>query len=193
MVPMPGFDRGDPDGNVNAIIFESDAWRHQPGAFAVTLRTYGSRSAHLLHADIVVNGVEYLWEHLESSVPPYGDGFGPVDLQGVLTHEIGHALGFEHTTTHPSAMRSTVGYGEIWMRELSITDEEGLRYLYPAHGRSPGYHDDPEVALAQAMMEAGCSVSPVEDERGRLGAILMLSALSLPLLTRRLSRYGPSC
>ncbi len=130
--PRAGYDRDDPSRNVNSILFETESWRHQPGAFAVTLRTYERTTGELLHVDIVFNAVQYRFAALDERTRRDPDGRGPVDVQGVATHELGHALGFEHARSNPSAMRSTIGYGDIWMRDLSATDREGLRFLYPA-------------------------------------------------------------
>ncbi len=175
--PRPGYNRDDPSGNTNAILFETERWRHQPGAFAVTLRAYGSQTGNLLHADIVINAVQYRWAALEQRTRPDPDGDGPVDLQAVLTHELGHALGFEHTTTIPSVMRSTIGFGEICMRELSETDVDGLRFLYPPEmldeavaARVDNSVDEEIIALL------GCSSAPqgAHVHAGLLSLIVLL-------------------
>ncbi|MFW5879078.1 MAG: matrixin family metalloprotease [Myxococcota bacterium] len=174
-LPKAGYDAEDPDAP-NAILFETEEWRHQPGAFAVTLRTYGRSTAHLLHADIVVNAVDYRWEVLEARCPPDPDGAGPVDMQAVMTHELGHALGFEHTAVRPSVMCSTVDFGEIWMRELEETDREGLRRLYaPSEDWAAG-HEHSEPVAADTLALYGCSSSMSKD-----GSLLLIGGLLLPM------------
>ena len=181
--PRAGYDRDDPGSNVNSILFETEVWRHEPGAFAVTLRTYGSRTANFLHTDIVFNAVQYRWEILEDRRPRDPDGLGPVDVQGVATHEMGHALGFEHTETVPSAMLPTVGYGEIWMRDVSETDLDGLRFLYPMGPGSMDLADSPGEALDDVAALMGCSQTPFRPGNGDLRLLLLpvLFCLALPL------------
>jgi hypothetical protein len=183
--PKPGYDRDAPERNVNAILFETERWRHEPGAFAVTLRTYGSRSGELLDADIVFNAVQYRWDVLDGRTPRDPDGMGPVDVQGVATHEMGHALGFEHTQTRPSTMRANVGYGEVWMREISEVDAEGARFLYPATGEH-GPPDEPregEVVLTDAAAVAGCSTAHAGgDARVPPAAWLLVGAVAFLVL-----------
>lgn len=187
--PSPGYDGGSSSENVNAILFETDRWTHQPGAFAVTLRAYGSESARLLHADIVFNAVEYRWGVLDGPARRHPDGIGPVDVQGVVTHELGHALGFEHAVSKPSTMSSTVGYGEIWMRELSKTDREGVRYLYPKVILEPSVDvRDESVHRAEEAAVTGCSVA-VETKAVRPFLSLLL-VVSLGLLSSRRLLFG---
>jgi hypothetical protein len=54
-----------------------------------------------------------------------------IDLQSVLTHEIGHALGLDHTTKDETAvMWDTFNYEEL-NRDLKQDDKDGIRFLYP--------------------------------------------------------------
>ncbi|KAF5195574.1 Metalloendoproteinase 5-mmp [Thalictrum thalictroides] len=51
------------------------------------------------------------------------------DLESVVLHEIGHALGLQHTAVPGAVMVSTIGPGVI-KRDLQPDDIEGIRTLY---------------------------------------------------------------
>jgi hypothetical protein len=61
---------------------------------------------------------------------------GPLDLQGLLTHEIGHVLGLDHSGTAETATmtiwtQSGVSVGGFTLRTLSTDDAIGVSTLYP--------------------------------------------------------------
>lgn len=99
-----------------------------------------------------VDGADYVWDDREigtTKVEYWGDGemiradilingdrelcFGCAtgfDLQSVLTHEMGHALGLEHSETKGATMWPTTRRGETWQRDLTPDDEAGIAEAY---------------------------------------------------------------
>jgi len=80
-------------------------------------------------ADIAMNGETFLW----AIGPPGSVGLTTMDLQGVLTHEIGHFSGMGHT----ERAFDTMYYSwKPWpgQRTLSIDDKLGLCSIYPVAG-----------------------------------------------------------
>lgn len=59
---------------------------------------------------------------------------GMTDIQGVATHEFGHAIGFGHSFYFASTMYWTGG--DVRLRTLSADDERGARYLYGSSSRA---------------------------------------------------------
>ena len=137
------------DDNVNAIIFVPEQWQDSPGAqrnvVALTSVTYEFRTGTILDADIEVNLEFHPWELLEAANPLSSSH----DLQGTLTHELGHLLGLDHTLPETFAgpesqsWQSTTMFartepGEIFKRTLESDDRAGLLDAYGPDAPSPG-------------------------------------------------------
>lgn len=54
------------------------------------------------------------------------------DLQSVMTHEIGHLLGMDHTTLISSTMFPSLGQGFNYPKVISTDDAAGVSTIYPA-------------------------------------------------------------
>ena len=55
---------------------------------------------------------------------------GQFDLQGVMTHEYGHALGLGHSTVSGSTMWPSVGSGSTATRSIEADDIAGVKDIY---------------------------------------------------------------
>ncbi|MBK7643925.1 MAG: matrixin family metalloprotease [Planctomycetes bacterium] len=79
-----------------------------------------------------------VWHDSPDSPPP---GNTHKDIQGVATHELGHALGLDHSNIPEATMLGAlIGSGVTW-RSLAPDDQAGVQALYGA--RSAG---KPEIA-----------------------------------------------
>lgn len=109
-----------PDG-VNAVFFIQRDWPWDPNEIALTFSHMRNGTREVVEVDIAINAAH----HRFGSDP---DAF---DLQNVLTHELGHALGLRHLHDEPQAtMYPTITYGEQNKRALDRSDEEALLSLY---------------------------------------------------------------
>jgi hypothetical protein len=127
-----GYEEGRPNSNVVTwrATWGDDAY-HDPRAAAITVVTFGSRSATILDADTELN-VRALFPFSLDGGP------GTTDLRTVVVHELGHTQGLAHPADRNAVMWFTAGQGE--------------------RRRTPNA-DDPEVRM-ESLEGGGCSASP---------------------------------
>lgn len=128
-----GFRRSQP--NANGIAYASE-WSFNPDAVALTITSFDTGSGRLLDADITLNGEHFDFVVFEAGCETDASDQGPMDLQNVLTHEVGHLVGLDHPPSTPSNSATTM-FGtsqacETLKRDLSTGDVEGLCTIYPA-------------------------------------------------------------
>lgn len=128
-VTPAGYDGLGRDTNTVAfrLTWGLDAF-HPPDAAAVTVVTFGARSAEILDADTDLN--------LRGPSNPRGFRFATdgdassADLQTVLTHELGHLQGLAHSDSREAVMWFQAGRGE--QRQTPTDDDaRGLCAAYP--------------------------------------------------------------
>lgn len=117
--------------DINVMLFIETGWTFGSEAAAAT-------SLFILDgqqtADIAVNGQNFRWA---IGPPNAGVTSDLLDLQAVMTHEIGHFSGLSHT----ERAYDTMYYSwKPWegQRTLSIDDKLGLQSIYPALGAECG-------------------------------------------------------
>lgn len=118
--------------NTNGIGFVED-WPYAREAIALTTTSFNVSSGGLLDADIELNGEYYAFVDGDAGCVEADE---QMDVQNVLTHEVGHFLGLDHPPDTPSNASTTM-YGssvpcEILKRTLSDGDVQGLCTIYPA-------------------------------------------------------------
>ena len=116
-----------------------DRWPAEFGRYAAGVTVTSRRFGRITQAVISMNEQNFTW-----TTTPNGDGS---DVQGVMTHEIGHALGLGHSFYRTSTMYWSDTGADL--RNLSPDDERGIRFLYanqaPREGQMCDHcdgHDD---------------------------------------------------
>lgn len=168
-----GYEEGRPNTNVVtwSAVWGQDAY-HDPRAAAITVVTFGSRSATILDADTELN-VRALFPFSLDGGP------GTTDLRTVMVHELGHTQGLAHSADRNAVMWFTAGQGER-RRTPNADDIAGLCAVYPP---SRAIRCDPEVRV-ESLEGAGasCAASPT---RRRAGAAGLLAAGLVAAAARR--------
>ncbi|APR84712.1 Hypothetical protein A7982_10061 [Minicystis rosea] len=132
--------------NANVILFQDDKWRyHGPDdTLAKTTVTFDTDTGAILDADIEVN-------HAYNEFT-LGDDHVVYDLESVITHELGHFIGLDHTPDLYATMYAAYEEGSLDQRSLEVDDIEGLCAIYPPE-RSGKCDPQPENGLADACVQ----------------------------------------
>lgn len=102
-----------------------------PTVVAITRTDFSSESGEIFDADIILNYAEHQFDLVSdpsacSAIPTDR----PYDLENVLTHEVGHFLGFEHVTDQDATMFSLTAPCEVAKRTLTTDDENAICETY---------------------------------------------------------------
>ena len=195
------------DGH-SRIIFRRDEWCpkprtadtpcYDPGMLALTSVFMRKSDGQIVEADIELNAVATRWSDAEPD-PELGS-LGQ-DVQGTLTHELGHLLGFEHSCMLPgeetrlddqgrpsptctlredprdTVMVASVPPGRPLPRALSADDARGVCAVYPLQGK------------VVAGDHAGCAAAgaPRGTGGGAAAGLLLLIGLVMIAAGRRFS------
>ena len=110
-----------------------DCWALGAGLLAVTVLTYDATGA-LLDADVEINGdISYLSLVDSPPCPPENVTKNCVgnDVQAIVTHELGHAVGLDHSSDPASTMYATAPLGETSKRVIDPVSARFLCEVYP--------------------------------------------------------------
>jgi hypothetical protein len=119
--------------NANIVMFRDDVWPY-PGsidAYALTFVSFDPATGKIVDADIEINSADF-------NLTTDGLGAG-VDLQTVLTHEVGHFFGLAHARPddRDATMQAFWNGRGTELRTLSADDEAGICELFPPQKRAP--------------------------------------------------------
>lgn len=87
------------------------------GTVAITPIIYSTADGRMIDVDIIFNGKDF-----DFALHANSNGF---DLQDVMTHEIGHMIGLDHSPHHGSSMWPYVAPGQWLHRSLTQDDISG--------------------------------------------------------------------
>ena len=169
--------------NANILLFRDDEWMATiPGsALALTTVSYDAKTGEILDADVEVNGTG---GNITNGRPTDG-----ADLPSIITHEVGHFLGLDHSPKPSATMFITYKAGFGNLRVLDPDDVAGVCTVYPPAG---GYVAGPQTVDIVTPPLAGCAFAVAAKRgsgAGTLWAGLLLGALSVRTRSRRRRAY----
>lgn len=177
----------DGGGNVNAIMFVDD-WgerMYDGTAFAVTTVWHRKSTGEILDVDMEINELRGPY----GICPPEGCfDRRTVDLEDVVTHELGHYLGLAHSTDPEATMFASAVAGETVKRDLSPDDVQGICEVYPPGTPAGECDDTPRGGLVLDCNTGGCAVAP----GGRSSSAPLAAALVAIFLFARRRRFRSS-
>jgi hypothetical protein len=187
--------------NANLIVFREGEWPYEGGedALGVTRVRFDAEGdvGALWDTDIELNAVT---EPLSAGDPQANQ----VDLDSLLTHELGHALGLAHSLDVLSSMVAGYETGSVALRSLGNDDVAGVCALYPPSREPESTSCEPRHGFSElcaADQSEEPSEPPATDDPASSSCALVRPAgepfgsalaalLALSLLTRRKTRSG---
>jgi MYXO-CTERM domain-containing protein len=129
--------------NANVILFQDTRWEYKgvDNNLAKTTVTFDPDTGEIFDADIEINHA-----YNEFTI---GDDAIVYDLQSVVTHEIGHMIGLDHTPEVSATMFAGYEPGTIEIRTLDVDDVDALCTVYPP-GRAGKCDPTPRNGLGDA-------------------------------------------
>lgn len=174
--------------NANIILFQDTQWHYKgvDNTLAKTTVTFDPDTGAILDADIEIN---HAYNEFTIS-----DGDVVFDLQSVLTHEIGHFIGLDHTQDPDATMFAGYDEGTTSLRTLEPDDVAAACAVYPPEragkcaplprnglGDACGVAADPDATSGGES--SGCATAPAP--LAPISSIFSLLGLGLALRIRR--------
>lgn len=164
---------------VNAVFFVTDTWDFDPRFTILTFTHVDGNSGEILEADVAINAVHHNWDPGTSGEPIF-------DLQNVLTHEFGHALGLpDFPRTDVATMYAYVIAGEVLKRDLAELDYESSEMIYT----SDEIMDDEGGESQAGQQQGGCS----QTSPSSMVVLLLLGLAGFALRTRTSAGIVSAC
>lgn len=118
------------------------------GEAAAITETYIDGSGRIFRADMFLNAFNYSWTVSDGPLSPEA-----VDLQAVLTHELGHAIGLGHSRDRLATMFFSGGSASL--RTLEPDDASASCFLYPTGEAAVAVADDCDTCTADGNCTNG--------------------------------------
>jgi hypothetical protein len=123
--------------NANIVMFRDESWPYPGERFVIarTSITFDPRTGAIFDADIEINSFDNEFSIDDEQVT--------TDLQAVLTHEVGHFIGLDHSPAEDATMQANYDLFDLGARSLSNDDVAGVCSVYaPLAEPEPGCPPD---------------------------------------------------
>lgn len=190
--------------NLNLVVWREAGWKemgYEDKAIAITTTWFDTYTGNIIDADMELNGVNFKWKMvgLESCNPEIDRT--AVDVQNIVTHEIGHMLGLADITD-PGCKDVTMFYAssscDTSKRDLTQDDITGISMIYPAtlsvqsvFPTSAANDTGVEITITGSGFATGAQVRLTQDHRPDIQAE-QVSVQSSTLITCALPLTGSS-
>jgi len=141
--------------NANIIIFRDQMWPYagiSQDTLGYTNLNFNPDTGELYDADIELNAVD---EPLAVGRKPTAS---EVDLDSVMTHELGHLLGLDHSRDVAATMVGGYQNGSIELRTPAADDIAGICALYPPQRQASDSSCEPRHGFSEQ-----CAADQTED------------------------------
>ncbi len=111
-----------------------DCWDQQSLVVALTTTTFDPVTGEMRDADVEFNQPSFIFTTVDSPVctpPSYAVTCVAWDIENTMTHELGHALGLDHTTAAGSTMNESAPVGETSKRTVDPGSAQFTTDAYP--------------------------------------------------------------
>jgi hypothetical protein len=122
------------------VTWDADGSKIYDTLFLAYTTFSADASSKIVRAQILVNAYSYSWQRGGyGGVGPFINGKREANLDSVMLHELGHALGLDHSDKNPSAIVGEVAFNDLptmnsiiysGAETLHADDEAGIRDIY---------------------------------------------------------------
>lgn len=112
------------EANANIVLFQDTKWKYTSADnnLAKTTVTFDDETGEIFDADIEINHAYNQFTISEENVE--------YDLESIVTHEVGHFIGLDHSLDAAATMNATYERGSIELRSIEIDDVDGACAAY---------------------------------------------------------------
>lgn len=146
----------------NVLFAQNTAWPNAAGILAITHYYFSLSTGIISGTDMEFNGEDFTWSTAFADEKAWTGLDNDYDLQSIMTHELGHGIGFGHSLDNTGVLPGNINYddngtpgntaddqingpnqntmdpatlkGETFQRSLQFDDTSALDASYPAAG-----------------------------------------------------------